>query len=61
MENLKLLFVEVINASLSKNTKNTDNTIKNTIKHFAQYEPFNTITLNEWYCICLNNGIEFKF
>ena len=60
MENLKSLFVEVVKASLSKNAKNTKHTVANTIKHFAEYTPFNTISIEQWYCICYANGVKFS-
>lgn len=60
MENLKSLFVEVVKASLSKNSKNTKNIVANTIQHFADYAPFNTISIEQWYCICSTNGIKFS-
>ena len=58
--NLKSLFVEVVKASLSQNAKNTANTVSNTIKHFAELKPFNTISLEQWYCICSTSGIKFS-
>jgi hypothetical protein len=60
MENLKSLFVEVVKASLSQNAKNSANIVANTIKHFAQLKGFNTISLEQWYCICSSNGVKFS-
>lgn len=60
MENVKSLFVEVVKASLSENAKNTSSMVDNTIKHFAQLTPFNTISLHQWYCICSANGVKFS-
>ena len=60
MENLKSLFVEVVKASLSKNARNNDNMVGNTIKHFAELKPFNTISIAQWYCICSSNGVTFS-
>lgn len=60
IENLKSLFVEVVNASLSQNANNTLNMVANTIQHFAQLKPFNTISLHQWHCICSANGVKFS-
>lgn len=60
MENVKTLFVEVVKASLSQNAKNTSTIVGNTIKHFAQLTPFNTISIEQWYCICSSQGVKFS-
>ncbi len=60
MENIKSLFVEVVKASLSQNAKNNLNMVANTIKHFAELTPFNTISLAQWHCICSSNGVTFS-
>ena len=59
-ETLKSLFVEVVKASLSQNVKNSANMVANTIQHFAQMKPFNTISIEQWYCICSANGVKFS-
>jgi hypothetical protein len=58
--NVKSLFVEVVKASLSQNAKNSSNMVANTIKHFAELKGFNTISLEQWYCICSANGVKFS-
>lgn len=57
---LQSLFVEVVKASLSQNAKNSVNTVSNTIKYFAQLKPFNTISLEQWHCVCSTNGVKFS-
>ena len=59
-ETLKSLFVEVVKASLSQNVKNSANMVANTIQHFAQMKPFNTISIEQWYSICSANGVKFS-
>jgi hypothetical protein len=58
--NLKSLFVEVVKASLSQNVKNSANMVANTIQHFAEMKPFNTISIEQWYSICSANGVKFS-
>jgi len=57
---LKSLFVEVVKSSLAQNSKNSANMVANTIKHFAELKGFNTISLEQWYCICSANGVKFS-
>jgi hypothetical protein len=59
MENLKLLFVEVVKIELSNDKRVSENMVKNTIQHFAEMVPFNTISIEQWYCICSANGIKY--
>ena len=59
MEKLKALFVEVVKANLSKYETVSVNMVANTIQHFAQMTPFNTISIEQWYCICNNNGVKY--
>ena len=59
-KNLKALFVEVVKASLSQNVRNNANMVGNTIQHFAELKPFNTISLEQWYSICSANGVTFS-
>ena len=58
--NLKSLFVEVVKSSLSQNAKNNANMVANTVKHFAELTPFNTISIEQWYSICSANGVKFS-
>ena len=59
MEKLKALFVEVVKANLSKYETVSANMVANTIQHFAQMTPFNKISIEQWYCICNNNGVKY--
>jgi hypothetical protein len=57
---LESLFVEVVKSSLSQNAKNNANMVANTVKHFAELTPFNTISIEQWYCVCSANGVKFS-
>jgi len=59
MENLKSLFVEVVKIELSSYKRVSENMLKNTIQFYAEMMPFNTISIEEWYCICSANNIKY--
>ena len=60
MKNLKALFVELVKIELSNYKKLNENMVANTIQHFANMLPFNGVSLEQWYCICSNNGIKYN-
>jgi hypothetical protein len=55
---LKNLFVELVKIELSNYSKLSKNIVSNTIQHFAELIPFNTISKEEWEQICFNDGIK---
>ena len=59
MKNLTTLFVELVKVELSNYKKVSKNMVANTIKHFAEMKPFNTVSIEQWHCICSANKIKF--
>lgn len=59
MTTLKQLFVELVKIELSNYGKVSMNMVANTIQFYANMKPFNTISIEQWHCICSANNIKF--
>ncbi len=57
---LQSLFVELVKIELANYSKLSLNMVKNTIQHFAEMQPFNTISIEFWHTLCSANGVKFS-
>jgi hypothetical protein len=59
MSALENLFVELVKIELSNYKSLSKNMVSNTIKHFAGFAPFSTVSIEQWHCVCSASGVKY--